>query len=166
MRLSGKTRTLRGTIDIPEQTDAAVPNSAKILLVLDDGRINVGYKIVEFRVWPSDMIGNTSTGRSTEVQAHLALSLEPVAAALPRASDNREIAWASYNAGAGYRTTFFSLVDPDHIVVRDLQILLPQVFNFGYASSINYYVRMEEYEITDTEAIISIIKEESQDVDN
>jgi len=33
-------------------------------------------------------------------------------------------------------------------------------------SRVNYYVLMEEYDITDQEAIISIIKEESQDVDN
>jgi hypothetical protein len=43
---------------------------------------------------------------------------------------------------------------------------MPQVHNNGYDTSVNYYIQMEEYEITDTEAIISIIKEESQDVFN
>lgn len=161
MRLTGKLRTLKGTLDFPDGTD----NSGKRLLVLDDGRINVGYKIVEFRIWASDMIGSVSSGRSTSAQAHLALSLEPVANALPRASDNREIAWAAYN-GDQYRITHFNLIDPDHIVVRDLQIVMPQVHNNGYAASVNYYIQMQEYEITDTEAIISIIKEESQDVAN
>jgi len=162
MRLTGKIRTLKGTMDFPDGVD----NSGKRLLVLDDGRINVGYKIVEFKIWPSDMIGSVSSGRSTSAQAHLALSIEPVADALPRASDNREIAWACYNAGVGYRLGYFDLVDPDHIVVRDLQIVMPQVHNNGYDASVNYYIQMEEYEISDTEAIISIIKEESQDVDN
>lgn len=165
MRLTGKTRTLRGTLTFPDQADPTIPNSGKRLLVLDDGRINVGYKIIDFRIWASDMIGNQSTGRDTSAQAHLALSLEPVATALPKASDNREIGWSCYN-GNGFRTTYWNLVDPDHIVVRDLQIVMPKVFNQGYEASVNYYILMEEYEITDTEAIISIIKEESQDVFN
>lgn len=162
MRLTGKIRTLKGTLTFPDGVD----NSGKRLLILDDGRINVGYKIVEFKIWASDMIGSTTTGRSTSAQAHLALSIEPVATALPKASDNREIAWAAYNGGGGNRLAYFDLVDPDHIVVRDLQIVFPQVHNNGYEASVNYYIQMEEYEISDTEAIISIIKEESQDVDN
>ena len=162
MRRTGKTRTLKGTLTFPDGVD----NAGKRLLVLDDGRINVGYKITDFRIWSSDMIGSVASGRSTSAQAHLALSLEPVATALPKAEDNREIVWASYNGGVGYRTTYFNLVDPDHIVVRDLQIVMPQVHNNGYEASVNYYILMEEYEITDTEAIISIIKEESQDVFN
>jgi len=57
------------------------------------------------------------------------------------------------------------LTDPDHIVVRDLNIIFPVVSNTDI-QSVNYYILMEEYDITDQEAIISIIKEESQDVDN
>ena len=162
MRLTGKIRTLKGTLDFP----AGTSNSGKRLLILDDGRINVGYKIVEFQIWASDMIGDRSQTRSTSAQAHLALSIEPVATALPKASDNREIAWAAYAGGTGDVLTYFNLVDPDHIVVRDLQIVMPQVHNDGYDASVNYYIQMQEYEITDTEAIISIIKEESQDVGN
>lgn len=165
MRLTGKTRTLRGTLTFDAQSVPSIPNSGKRFLILDDGRINVGYKIIDFRIWASDMIGNLATGRETSAQGHLALSQEPIATALPKASDNREIAWACYN-GNGYRTTYFNHVDPDHIVVRDLQLVMPKVFNEGYEASVNYYILMEEYEITDTEAIISIIKEESQDVDN
>jgi len=162
MRRTGKTRTLRGTITFPERSGGDPVNSAKRLLVLDDGRINVGYKIVHFEIFNSSLSGNTSAFGS---EAYLALSQEPVATALPAAEDNREIGWAMYDTGSGFTLGQWSLVDPDHIVVRDLQILFPSVSNVA-ESAVNYYIAMEEYEISDTEAIISIIKEESQDVDN
>jgi len=162
MRLTGKIRTLRGTVTFPTRGGGDPINAAKRMLVLDDGRINVGYKIVEFQIFNSSMTGASQAFAS---QAHLALSLEPQADALPAAEDNREIAWASYNTGTGFTLGQFSLVDPDHIVVRDLQIVFPAVDNLAEAT-VNYYIQMEEYDISDTEAIISIIKEESQDVFN
>jgi len=162
MRRTGKTRTLRGTLTFPARAGGDPSNSGKRLLVLDDGRINVGYKIVDFQIFNSSLSGNTSAFGS---EAYLALSQEPVATALPAAEDNREIAWAMYDTGSGFTLGQYSLVDPDHIVVRDLQILFPAVSN-TIESNVNYYILMEEYEISDTEAIISIIKEESQDVFN
>ena len=162
MRLTGKTRTLRGTLTFPQRGGGTPSNSGKRLLILDDGRINVGYKIIDFVIFNSSLSGNTSAFGS---EAYLSLSKEPVADALPAAEDNREIAWAMYDTGTGYTTAQWSLVDPDHLVVRDLQILFPSVSNLA-ESQVNYYILMEEYDITDTEAIITIIKEESQDVDN
>ena len=97
-------------------------------------------------------------------QAHLAMGLE-VTSALPLASDNREIAWAAYSVGGTNDISDVRLTDPDHIIVRDLFLIFPQVYN-TIATSVNYYILLEEYDITDQEAIISIIKEESQDVDN
>lgn len=161
MNRRNKVRTLRGTIDLPQRVSTAPTNTARRQLILDDGRINVGYRIIAFHLWNSDMTG---INHPFAVQAHLAMSLEP-SSAVPRASDNREIAWACYNTGAGESPSYFDLVDPDHIVVRDLNLIIPLTDNVA-ASSVNYYILMEEYDITDQEAIISIIKEESQDVDN
>ena len=166
MRRTGKTRTLRGTVSFPARASSGAPaNSEKRLLILDDGRINVGYKIIDFHIYNSRMASETGS-ECFPVQAHLALSIEPNANALPRASDNREIAWAAYQTNTQSGITTYALTDPDHIVVRDLQIVFPQVKNTNNVDDVNYYILMEEYEITDTEAIISIIKEESQDVDN
>ena len=165
MRLTGKKRTLRGTVSFPARASSGSPaNSAKRLLILDDGRINVGYKIIDFHIYNSRMASEVGS-ECFAAQAHLALSIEPSAAALPKASDNREIAWATYQTTTE-GVSSYALTDPDHIIVRDLQIVFPQVKNTNNVDEVNYYILMEEYEITDTEAIISIIKEESQDVDN
>ena len=51
-------------------------------------------------------------------------------------------------------------------MVRDLNLVFPQVDNLAAAVQVNYYILMEEYAISDMEAIVSIIKEESQDVEN
>lgn len=165
MRRTGKTRTLRGTVSFPARASSGAPaNSEKRLLILDDGRINVGYKIIEFQIYNSRMASEIGS-ECFAVQSHLALSLEPVASALPKAEDNREIAWAAYQT-TNEGISSYTLTDPDHIVVRDLQIVFPQVKNTNNIDDVNYYILMEEYEISDTEAIISIIKEESQDVFN
>jgi hypothetical protein len=162
MKRTTRIRTLRGTINLPARGGGDPLNSARRNLILDDGRINVGYKVVEFKVFSNDMTGGALNAFA--FQCHLAMGLD-ITSALPSAADNREIAWACYNTGSGESPSYFDLVDPDHIVVRDLYLILPAADN-TIASSISYYIMLEEYEISDQEAIISIIKEESQDVDN
>lgn len=161
MKRRDRIRTLRGTIDFEARGGGTPANVGRRNLILDDGRINIGYRVIDFRIWNSDMAGFDD---AFTTQAHLAMGLD-ITSALPRADDNREIAWASYAVGSGPTISDFRLVDPDHIIVRDLNIVLPLVGNTGPAS-VNYYILMEEYDITDQEAIISIIKEESQDVAN
>ena len=161
MRSRDRVRTLRGSVTLPARATGDPVNIARRLLILDDGRINVGYRIIQFRIWNADSTGYNDPFSS---QAHLSMSVD-ITGALGDASDNREIAWAAYNTGTGYGIDQFALVDPDHIVVRDLHLVLPSVSNTDI-SRVNYYILMEEYDITDQEAIISIIKEESQDVDN
>lgn len=161
MNRRNRVRTLRGTVSFPARAGGDPQNTGRRQLILDDGRINVGYRVIDFRIWNSDMIGSVNAFAS---QAHLAMGLE-VTSALPLASDNREIAWSSFGTTTAGTLNDFRLVDPDHIVVRDLFLIFPQVDN-TIASTVNYYILLEEYDITDQEAIISIIKEESQDVDN
>lgn len=161
MKRRDRIRTLRGSVEFPARAGGDPVNTGRRQLILDDGRINVGYRVIDFRIWNSDMIGGSD---AFACQAHLAMGLETTSA-LPRASDNREISWSAYNTSSGNILSDFRLVDPDHIVVRDLFLIFPQVTN-QTATSVNYYILMEEYDISDQEAIISIIKEESQDVDN
>lgn len=161
MNRRNKVRTLRGSVEFAARAGGSPANTGRRQLILDDGRINVGYRVIDFRIWNSDMIGGDDAFPS---QAHLAMGLE-VTSALPLASDNREIAWAAYSVGGTNDISDVRLTDPDHIIVRDLFLIFPQVYNTT-ATSVNYYILLEEYDITDQEAIISIIKEESQDVDN
>jgi len=164
MKRTGIVRTLRGQLEI-----AAGATQAKLELILDDGRINVGYKIKFFRVWFPDAIGDT--GASTSGGCNACLQLDVSAVRDMNSGDNRQIAWSTFNTGTGFQGPYFTeTIDPEHIVVRDMQITIPQCTSqqvaLGNAQLINYFIEMHEYDITDTEAIISIIKEESQDVDN
>ena len=161
MRSRDRVRTLRGTYTFPARASGDPVNTGRRALILDDGRINIGYRIIQFRIWNADATGFNDAFAS---DAHLSMSMD-ITSALGDASDNREIAWAAYNTGTGFGIDQFNLVDPDHIVVRDLNLIFPSVTNTDI-SRVNYYILMEEYDITDQEAIISIIKEESQDVDN
>lgn len=161
MKRRERIRTLRGTVEFPARGGGSPANTGRRNLILDDGRINVGYRVIEFRIWNADMDGFNN---EFEAQAHLAMGLD-ITSAFSDASDNREIAWAAYQTGTESGICYFDLVDPDHIIVRDLNVIFPSVSNTSEAR-VNYYILMEEYDITDQEAIISIIKEESQDVDN
>jgi len=162
MKRRDRIRTLRGTLSFPARAGGTPANTGRRNLILDDGRINIGYRVIDFRIWNGMMTGGND---AFACQAHLAMGLD-ITSAFPRADDNREIAWAAYNTSSGNIISDFRLVDPDHIIVRDLNIVMPYVDNQVADSTVNYYILMEEYDITDQEAIISIIKEESQDVAN
>ena len=71
------------------------------------------------------------------------------------AADNRQFGWTVGNGAANALTTF---LDPDHIINRDMFITLVDTPPGVY----NYLIEMQVYELTDDEAIISIIKETSQ----
>jgi len=77
--------------------------------------------------------------------------------------DNRQIAWASTNIDslAGLNAPF-SVVDPDHIVIMDLYIQ-GQTGSAGGTGVINYLVELEPVELSNDQAILTLIKERSQD---
>jgi hypothetical protein len=140
-----KTRTLRGQFQ-EGQTHR---------LVVDDGRINVGYKVTSFVI-----AGDPSSSGN---DAWATLSLDYDAPANWNWSDNRQIGWSSTNiqSTAGAQPSF-TLVDPDHIVVRDLYIQ-GTVSSAGGSSVINYLVTLEQVELSDDQAVLALIKERSQD---
>ena len=138
-------RTLRGQV---------VEGVVKRLIV-DDGRLNNGYKVTKF------VIAGDPGSSANDAFATLALDYDS-----PRSwdwGDNRQIAWASTNvqstAGA---QSFFELVDPDHVVIQDLYIQA-QVGSGTGSSVCNYFIELEPVELTNDQAILSLIKERSQD---
>ena len=135
-----RTRTLRGTI-------TTTGTSAKDQLIVDDGLINRGYKVTGFFVWPA-LGGSSFIGT---------LSMNPKTAGNGmQAGDNSEIGWAWTD---GNLNNYQRILDPDHIIVRDLYVTLESV---STGEDFNYMIVLEEYSITDEEAIINIIKEGSQ----
>ena len=142
----GKLRTLRGQI-------AASGGLAKKNLIASDGLVNFGLKIVSFRIWneQTPTAGSTFTG---------ILSLDTIASGdNMNAGDNRQIAWTFANSNSlASIVSMQSIIDPDHIVNRDLFLTMDNTS----AGIYNYLIECQVVELTDDEAIITIIKETSQ----
>jgi len=149
------TRTLRGQI-------TATGGKAEKQLILNDQLINRGLRVTGFFIWP-ERASSTQNQNFTGILSYARLAN---AAVEMDAGDNSQLGWAfqvntassaptTPYAGSGY---FNQLIDPDHIINRDLFISLRSTTDRTY----NYMVVCELRELTDSEAIITIVKENSQ----
>ena len=164
MRSTGKVRTLRGQI-------TAVGGKAEKNLILNDQLINRGLRVTGFFMWP-DTVGTFSERTVNAILSYAAL---PSANTGMDAGDNTQLGWAFYAQAAflpaaspdkspqnpTFSGFFNQLIDPDHIINRDLFISLRSSSNATY----NYMVVCEFMELTDDEAIVTIIKENSQSIE-
>jgi len=142
----GKLRTLRGQIEV--QGLAGKKN-----IIVADGLINYGLKILSMKVWPED-----SMTAAFQFEAILNLDV-PAGLVNPNAGDNRQIAWDSQkNTVTSIVVNANPIIDPDHIVNRDLFLTMTRATNGTY----NYLIEAQVVELDDNEAIITIIKETSQ----
>ena len=136
-----RVRTLRGQIEV-----AGGATTGRKSLVVADGLINYGMKINKFQVWaesPADTF-----------IAILSYETIPAGSGMD-AGDNRQFGWSVGNGSAEIHSQF---LDPDHIINRDMFLSLVD----SEAGNYNYLIEMQVYELSDDEAIISIIKETSQ----
>lgn len=134
-------RTLRGQINV-----AGGATTGRKSLVVADGLINYGMKINKFQVWaedPNDLF-----------IAILSYETIPAGSTMD-AGDNRQFGWTVGNGSAEIHSQF---LDPDHIINRDMFLSVVNSEPGNY----NYLIEMQVYELSDDEAIISIIKETSQ----
>lgn len=139
-----RTHTLRGRIEV-----VSGASTAKAQLIVDDGRINTAYKITDFFVWEN-------SGASTSFNAQLSMSAIVLGDDMD-ASENAQIAWVWQAMGTTGALKEY-IIDPDHVIVRDLFITIQDANVDKY----NYMIVMEEYSISNDEAIINIIKEGNQ----
>ncbi len=124
-------------------------------LVVDDGRLNHGYKVVNFVI--SAGVG----GSSLDSQAVLSLDYDSPASW--NWGDNRQIGWASQRvADVSGGQPIFAVLDPDHVVIMDLYIQ-GIVGGGGGSDVINYLIELEQVELSTDQAILALIKERSQD---
>jgi len=137
---AGRIRTLRG------QIEAVGAGVGKKQLILSDGLINYGLKITKFQIWAVDP--------ADTFIAILSYETLPAATEM-NAGDNRQFGWSVGNGSAEIHSSF---LDPDHIINRDMEL---SVVHAGLGLY-NYLIEMQVYELSDDEAIISIIKETSQ----
>jgi|TARA_R110001592_G_scaffold333371_1_gene617162 hypothetical protein len=136
-----RTRTLRGQLEV------TAGGTAKAQLIVDDGLLNRGYRVTGFFVWEN-------SGSPTQFNAVLSMSPVTVGTDMD-ASKNNQIAWAWQATSGGWKEY---ILDPNHVIVRDLFVTVSDASNDFY----NYMIVVEEYAITDDEAIMNIIKEGSQ----
>jgi len=164
MKANGKVRTLRGQISVSG-------GKADQQLILNDQLINRGLRVTGFFVWPD--IATADSSRS--FSAILSYAQLGNANVRMDAGDNTQIGWAwniqsasepppspTQSAVTSSTSGYLNqLIDPDHIINRDLFIS----FRFSSNASYNYMIVCEFMELTDDEAIITIIKENSQSIE-
>lgn len=119
-------------------------------LIVDDGRFTDAHIVEAFEVWSRAV----STG--DDVEAILAFERGGLSGSND-AGDNRQIGW-SYQFIGTQGGLQGSVIDPDHIVVRDLWIE-----NLA-AVPCNYLVILRPRTISEDQAVLALIKERSQDV--
>ena len=140
-----KIRTLRGQV-----AEGEVKR-----LIVDDGRLNHGYRVTKFVIAAEPV--------TSAFDAFATLSLDFDAPLTWDWGDNRQIGWASTNAVAtSGLNNEFSVLDPDHVVIMDL-FIQGQVAAAGGTTVFNYLIVLEPIELTDEQAILTLIKERSQD---
>jgi len=141
-------RTLRGRVDT---------NNERRRLIIDDGRLNHGFKIVEFYIISTDP-------SQASADAYGSLATEAAAAtSIWNLDDNRQIGWAGQNIATGNSpANQFSLIDPDHVVINDL-FVCGSGGSGAAADGYQYLVVMEAVSLTDNQAVIQLIKERAQD---
>lgn len=155
-----KIRVLRGSI---EQFSAAGPTQ----LIQNDLRFTHGFRIRKFVISFSQMWSQTASGRdtfgvlTTDPDAMRSKTF-PTSAVEWMWSDKRQVAWASTDVQADSSLGLvFGLVDPTHIIVRDLWIGITAA-NAILGDTFNYYIELEEVELSENQAVLSIIQEEAQ----
>jgi len=125
-------------------------NSNRILL--DDGRFDTGYRVVDFIVAPRD-----PNNSAEDINAKL--TTEPVTTLGWRWDDNTQIAWAvSENRVVGSPVFGRSIIDPDNLIVQDLFI---QCENSG-SDDVNYLIKLEKYDFTDAQGALAMVRNRSQ----
>lgn len=157
----GKIRVLRG------QTNA-VQYGGIVQLIQNDQRFTHGYRIRKFVIayrHPYDP-GSGSRDCYGVLATHKEAILEPFTGNYVEWdwSDRAQVAWTSTNHVGDSLVEFNrDLVDPTHIVVRDLYVgITGTTVTDGII--FNYYVELEEVELSENQAVLAIVQEESQGV--
>jgi len=138
-----KIHTLRGQLDASELRR----------LIIDDGRLSHALRVKTFEVFPTVEGGTQLTTVTLGTKSNMAPNLD--------ASDNRQIAWAMthYSASSGQLGQgATSIIDQDKTVIQDLYIR-----NNNTGDSVNFILTLESVELTESQTVLTLIKERSQD---
>ena len=125
-------------------------------IILFDGQFDTAYRLVEFKICPYD----TKTA-ANDVAGKVCTDDSAVAdGALWNWQDNREIAWASSETRVSFGPSFGrEVIDPDNLIVEDVYV------SYGHVSTdspVNYFMRFEKYDITDSQGALAMVRARSQ----
>ena len=141
--------TTRGSI----RTDNAINR-----IILDDGSFKTGYRVVEFIIGPHDM----DQGSTHQYTAKLLTDDDSSTGINWNWDNNEEIGWSifAWDGNGPQYNQQFALIDPDNLVVQDLYIIADEAA--GVDVKINYYIRLEKYDITDSQGALAMVRNRSQ----
>ena len=157
----GKTRVLRGELQEFQYGGA-------VNVIQNDQRFNHGFIIKDFRISSNDPGDSNASSRDCfGVLATHADAFEAQTSSTRIGfnwADRRQVAWTSTNhIGDSVVDWTDALIDPTHVVVRDLYVAVTALT--ATSSRIwCYYIELEEVALTDNQSVLAIIQEESQDV--
>ena len=151
-------RIIRGTI-------AAYSFEGPTHLIVDDGQFTNAWRVTRFVVTTQDL-GSTQAGAR---DCFGVLTTHPAAIPEPTGNnvwwtweDRRQFAWAAMSMdGDSQVDNRFELVDPSHVIVRDMYVAISAQTAFS-STMFNYYIEVERVELTETQAVMAIIQEENQ----
>lgn len=174
-----KTMTLRGNI---EYADNALSLNNKIF-EYESNDLTTAWKVTKFLMWPADVRANIGT---TEGQMMFVgtLATDRVPSIgfndIGNVEDNRFISWIQRGFNIRNESTDdflaaptgmeanYGYVDPDHLV-NDVLFIHSYNTKDGTTNPVrkwNYVVELEKIKITETQAILAIVKGRAQDIDN
>jgi hypothetical protein len=122
-------------------------------LVIDDGRLSHALRVRSFDVFPAVEGGTQLSTVTLGTKSNMAANLD--------AGDNRQIAWGltHYSASSGQLGQGSnSIIDHDKTVIQDLYIR-----NNNTGDSVNYLLVLEQIELTESQTVLTLIKERAQD---
>jgi len=173
-----KLLSFRGEFELPDGARETDMN----IFTYTSPDLTRAWKIESFYLWPKTIRGSSATG---DGQFNIAASLATDTigsvgfADVMSVEDNRQIAWMNKgynmrNASDDFITSptgledNAALVDPDHIVNRNLYINIYTTSNFtiSLTREYNYLLILREVKVSESEAILQMVKGVAQDIIN
>lgn len=115
-------------------------------LLIDDGDFQHGFIVEEFHISPVNPLDEANS-TATAAILHIDNQRRPQF----DWSRPQQIGWAVFNTNP---TNLFSLIDPDHIVVRELYIT-----NVNVVQPLNYMIIIRDRSMTPAQGVLQMVKE-------
>jgi hypothetical protein len=145
MKTTGELYTIKGQFE-----SGTTGNKIQLF----DGRFDTGYKVMSFAVAPDD---------PTRAQEIMAKIITEDTASFTGAdwdwSDNEQLAWAYWGSSTSGLSATDPFIDPDNLIIEDLYL---QGYTTGEATTVNYLIKLQKYDINDWQGALAMVRNRSQ----